>query len=508
MPLKNRRPDFPVLILPSEVFDENDDSMRSVRTPAPFTPIAFEEGGLPMTPDEGVYDLPTGNTTGDNERTSEGIFEMGKEWTEDEDGILQGYLAHPPQPLGLKYPPTVLLPSAALDVITSQIVATHSRIDSSPWKHSWNATRQRLFAIARRESLQAVGGHRRLKSDSIIPQLRGVNDGITSWGSLEMNRRQNHSMDSLLGDDAPREISEALRLSDRLQTTATTGGDTTMLTSDGALSSPIIGVCPPLLGAKPSSLSSNDASGLLKRPTSLLQRGRSFTLADVAREQAMASIDFDDDATSTSSRVSSRPDLHRSVTSPASVPYSSPPSSVSSKSDCDVPWVYLPPAKAESPLGSECNTPTQSISVPVREASSFTSPTREFACLSLFPTDSVPISANMEASSSSPSLKRAFRVRPPPLQRSYSDGKVSSEMTGFASLSSPRENKRMRADLPSTTAASVANGGFEAKTVGAGPRERTGLGGTLSLGLAQDKVGLGAPLRGLEPPLFSAGREK
>ncbi|WVQ76238.1 hypothetical protein IAR50_005903 [Cryptococcus sp. DSM 104548] len=506
MPLKNRKPDFPVLVLPSGPFDANDDSLGSVRTPAPFTPIPFEDGPLPMTPDEGAFDIPTGETTlCGNKRAFEGssvALEAEKEWTEDEDGILQGYLAHPPQPLGLNYPPSALLPPAALDVIASQIFVIHSRTNSSPWQHSWSATRQRLFTIARRESLQAVGGHRRLQSDSIIPRLRGTRDGLASWGSAEMSRRHNHSMDSLYGDEAPREISEALRLSNSLQASATTDGDTS-LASDGAPSFPVVGLSLPHLAHKPSLTSASNSAGLLKRPSSLLQRGRSFTLADYTREQALACsfTDSDDDATSTSSRVSSRPDFHRSVTSPASVPYSSPPSSVSSKSDCDVPWVCLPPAKAESPLGSKCNTPTQSLSLPLHDGSPLTSPTHEFASLSLLSPEFTPISSIMPTSFPTSSPKRAFLARPHSLLRSFSDGTPSSESPSFASLSSPRESKRLREEVPDPTIESLGR-------LGAGPRERIGLGDTLSPGLAKHSINLGAPLRGLEAPLFSAGREE
>lgn len=97
--------------------------------------------------------------------------------------------------------------------MTSKIV--ERRRTTQPWRHSWDATRRRLFDIARMESRKAVGGHRRDKSDSIVPVLTDKRAGGPTRPSLivlggQGMSRQQHSMDSLLGDEE-QSISEAVR---------------------------------------------------------------------------------------------------------------------------------------------------------------------------------------------------------------------------------------------------------------------------------------------------------
>lgn len=179
-----------------------------------------------------------------------------EKWTDDEDGLLQGvstktcvrsersirlltdhqFLMHPPHPLNIAYPHSALPPPAALDKITSQVIESQSRKDlsssaSSPksfWHHTWRSTRQRLFLIARQESMSAIGGHRRQKSDSVIPAVKKeetakLKEGKRSLNNLKggrVGRHQNDSMDSLFGNEQPGELSETLRLSNCLQSNA------------------------------------------------------------------------------------------------------------------------------------------------------------------------------------------------------------------------------------------------------------------------------------------------
>lgn len=96
------------------------------------------------------------------------------------------------------------------------------------------------------------------------------------------------------------------------------------------------------------SLSPFGSANAPARHVSLLQRGRSFTFADFEHEQALGntaqdSLEFDnEDVVSFSSRRMSRPDLHRSISSPVSALLSSPPTSVSSRtSDCDTPTATM-----------------------------------------------------------------------------------------------------------------------------------------------------------------------
>jgi len=161
---------------------------------------------------------------------------------------------HPPRPLRTSYPPGSLPPASALDEITTQLLAsTTSASISSSWKHSSKSTRSRLFTIARKESMSAVGGHKREISESmsIVPISKPVRPKLTVLGSSNMKRQQ-HGMDSLYADDEPESFSETLRydysqgwpsgaddvsrLSGTLQDTAAKDSDS-ILTSGGGLSS-------------------------------------------------------------------------------------------------------------------------------------------------------------------------------------------------------------------------------------------------------------------------------
>lgn len=76
--------------------------------------------------------------------------------------------------------------------------------------------------------MSAIGGHRRQKSDSVIPAVKKqenakLKDGKRSLIDLKggrVGRHQNDSMDSLFGNEQPGELSETLRLSNCLQRNA------------------------------------------------------------------------------------------------------------------------------------------------------------------------------------------------------------------------------------------------------------------------------------------------
>lgn len=88
---------------------------------------------------------------------------------------------------------------------------TAIRHDVTKWRHNWATTRARLFRIARLESREAVGGHRRDNSESFVPvpAAKLTRPKLVVLGGQGMSRQQ-HSMDSIFGDEAP-SISEALR---------------------------------------------------------------------------------------------------------------------------------------------------------------------------------------------------------------------------------------------------------------------------------------------------------
>ena len=114
---------------------------------------------------------------------------------------------HPPRSVSTAYPPGTLPPPHALDEITTQLVA-------APWRHSWKATRQRLFDVARKESMSAVGGHKRDKSESMViaPMMMPppARPKLSMSGSTTMSRQQ-HSMDLLFADEEPKGFGETLR---------------------------------------------------------------------------------------------------------------------------------------------------------------------------------------------------------------------------------------------------------------------------------------------------------
>ncbi|OCF36175.1 hypothetical protein I316_02047 [Kwoniella heveanensis BCC8398] len=396
-----------------------------------------------MTPDTPSFELApleimlSGKKSLEDIRSQEGsVREEDVAWTEDEEGLLQSYLAHPPRALRTAYPPGTLPPPGALDEITTQLISheTHkspplstmyrseymsssssSGSDITPvgpttsWRHSWSSTRQKLFNLARKESMESTGGHRRKESDSMIPsmsqlqlqepaedaKMKPTRPRVAVLGGQKMNRQQ-HSMDSLYGDEQPQTFSEALRLSSTLQVNAQ--GEGSVLTSGSGLSSPLAFSFNfnPLTSKKPFPFCA--PSTYLPRP-SLLQRGRSFTSEDFAREQAKANgeyvdedyavDDVDHECRPQSPQIRVRPDMHRSVSSPASTLHSSPPSSISSKSEVESDREMERPSMLEvklnlddepitpvsqtfsslglgpgmgigGPLGSQCSTPTVS----------------------------------------------------------------------------------------------------------------------------------------------------
>ncbi|WWC66665.1 uncharacterized protein I206_100569 [Kwoniella pini CBS 10737] len=429
MPLQSRRPNLPSLSLPGPKSSTlMVEDVHTPLTPNPFTPLPFEQGPMVMTPDTPSFDMrPIEIVLGEKKCSQQPASEKESHWTEEEVGLMQSYLAHPPRALRTAYPPGTLPPPNAIDEITTHLINTETRkspsIDSngftfsisalgSPsssnsdgtpkcivttstgWRHSWDATRQRIFDLARKESMEAIGGHRRKISDSIIPQQEEKCDASMKpqrprlavlGGGQKMNRQQ-HSMDNLYGEEKPQTFQEALRLSSNLQVNAQ--GDNEVLQSGSGLSSPLtFSFNLPTTIRKPFPYSA--PSSFVPRPASLLQRGRSFTSEDFAKEHAKADgdEDIDDfvlDDIDTELRGGSptqiiRPEILRSVSSPASTLHSSPPSSISSQCEesettssllLDIEMTEDTPItpvnqtftglQSGGPLGSQCSTPTVS----------------------------------------------------------------------------------------------------------------------------------------------------
>ncbi len=173
-------------------------------------------------------------------------FHLSPVPTTTADGLQ--YLAHPPRPLRSAYPPGSLPPPSAIDEIASQLIT------SPCWSatRSWSMTRARVFQIARMDSAKLLGGARRQPEPTVatlrtaplgsngvnrVPINAPIRPKLAVLGGAKMNRQQ-HSMDSLYGDNEPGTFSEALRLSSTLQNNAAHGANGAgHLTSTESLSS-------------------------------------------------------------------------------------------------------------------------------------------------------------------------------------------------------------------------------------------------------------------------------
>lgn len=198
-----------------------------------------------MTPDTPYFDMSSvgGMFTGKEQAVEIRQEPIGKEaeWTEEEDDVLSSvrpvfarfkkatltlqYLSRPAA--SRAYPPGTLPPSDLLDSMTTQILSRLSRSSSisslssasssdsdtdmdsddtitlkrtSGWSHSWSATRARLFRIARLESREALGGHTRNKSESMVPVIMDnlVLPKGAVIGGASMSRQLN-SMENIHG---------------------------------------------------------------------------------------------------------------------------------------------------------------------------------------------------------------------------------------------------------------------------------------------------------------------
>ncbi|KAK4686205.1 hypothetical protein P7C73_g3927, partial [Tremellales sp. Uapishka_1] len=198
MPLQSRRPNLPKITLPEEIQQNSVSTLKEdVHTPVPFTPVPYAQGALVMTPDTPHFSHASNASAGKREREQAVSEPPTEEWTEDEDGVLQSYLLHPPRPLATTYPPGSLPPPGAIDEIASQVLDRQET-----WIHSWTSIRQRLFDVARRASRESIGGVREKDRKPARPTLSVLGQGMS---------RQQHSMDGLLGDDLTVGFSEALR---------------------------------------------------------------------------------------------------------------------------------------------------------------------------------------------------------------------------------------------------------------------------------------------------------
>ena len=352
--------------------------------------------------------------------------------------------------------------------------------------------------------MSAIGGHKRDKSESlpIAPILMPVRPKLTVLGSMTMSRQQ-HSMDSLYGDEEPKGFSEALRwvaqrfemdpadenrLSNTLQATAAKDSGSVLTSGDGLSSrkytfywlSQYILTSNLALTFTFNFSPSTRKPGFpfpfpsFPRPASLLQRGRSFTSEDFPAEEE-----------TTPPKI--RPEMQRSASSPVSVMTTSPPSSISSQSiseefELEIEADPITPlnqtfphsllglrdssSTAGSSDGSGNTTPagtpaitltvdsptratprlmatgmtTESTSSSTVDRAESPSPSLPFANLSL----TTPFSLSFNPPTISTTGGRRRSLRPIALSRSLSETSTGSVRPLYEPLTSNRETKRPR----------------------------------------------------------------
>lgn len=124
--------------------------------------------------------------------------------------LIWQYLSNPPRPLRHAFPPESLPPPEALDEITAQIVSS----PDWPLDRSASLTRARLLELARKRVADYQTGRKRdplvVLPDSKAGMAKKPVRPRLGQASFGMSRQQ-HSMDSLYGDNEAGTFSEALR---------------------------------------------------------------------------------------------------------------------------------------------------------------------------------------------------------------------------------------------------------------------------------------------------------
>nr|XP_019010489.1 uncharacterized protein I206_04959 [Kwoniella pini CBS 10737]OCF49270.1 hypothetical protein I206_04959 [Kwoniella pini CBS 10737] len=310
---------------------DSEDSAPS--TPGPHTPLPYDYGFFnassmnTMQLDE-CNSINIGSKRG---RDEDDDNSLEKEWTEEELDVLQAILIHPYKPVSTSYPPGELPPAKVIDELTNQIIQyafrnTHSSPteptsrgrsrSKSPeergkWTHNWDSTRKRLFDIALHESKLAFGFENAEEKKKMTREERN-RPGLRRMDSMDF-LDQAEDVSEKKGDN----VGRAIRLSTTLQNSAKQEPllSLTRSTSVAAITltpaSPTGPIAKPILRRK-SSL--RNLSTKPSRPTSLLQRGRSFTADDLRAEAETLSSEPEEQPVSNQSIVS--PTSSEIVTSP------------------------------------------------------------------------------------------------------------------------------------------------------------------------------------------------
>ncbi|ORY25442.1 hypothetical protein BCR39DRAFT_286940 [Naematelia encephala] len=246
-----------------------------------------------------------------SKRSRDEIEEVSHEdegaWTLEEEETIRATLMHPFRPISTPYPPGSLPPAQVLDELANQILTyalrpTHgspsSRMQNtsgiSGWLRSFDATRARLFAVALAESKFGHDASER-KLSRVERKERQQRPGLRRMDSMDFLDEAEGEKEELSTGDG---IGKALRLSTSLQNSAKASIPRSMSYDDlsagpSTPSSTTITLTPSSPGPSPAPQPILHRRGSFRstatrttRPTSLLQRGRSFTASDLQAEEA------------------------------------------------------------------------------------------------------------------------------------------------------------------------------------------------------------------------------
>ncbi|OCF34210.1 hypothetical protein I316_04160 [Kwoniella heveanensis BCC8398] len=320
------------LALPSRigmVRTDSDDSAPA--TPGPHTPLPYEFGGFfnpiaSVSLDEAEAEAGSSIGVGTKRgRDEEDEKRIEADWTDEEVDVIHSTLLHPFRPVSAPYPPGQLPPAHIIDELTNQIVnyafktrsphSIHNQTSSpcegdgedhdqdqwrpSSWTRSFDATRKKVFEIAlarsrfghdaeerkmsreERQQQQHRPGLRRVDSMDFLDQAEGAEKPVDSIGKALR-------LSTCLQNSAKQ---EPLLLSLSRSTSVGSGLSIEPLCAGPSLpaapaaitltpASPTGPSQPPL--RRKSSFRSSGSKPL--RPSSLLQRGRSFTAEDLRAE--------------------------------------------------------------------------------------------------------------------------------------------------------------------------------------------------------------------------------
>ncbi|AAW45477.1 hypothetical protein CNBH1270 [Cryptococcus deneoformans B-3501A] len=230
---------------------------------------------------------------GDEGAESRGDELNGGVWTSEEEEFIKLVMSRPARDFSVPFPPDALPPSAVIDEITDYIaipgIAAHASVDGQTathgdnqlqlWPHTWQETRIKVLQIALEQSRFG----RDVKERKLPREIRNHRPGLRRMDSmdfLDQEKTEGVSEDHL---------GRALRLSSSLQSSAQDEKTNIMFQQPIAIESlrpqsHSVTSSEPLIPANPVSRAFRRCNSKSSRPSSLLQRGRSFTAADLQME--------------------------------------------------------------------------------------------------------------------------------------------------------------------------------------------------------------------------------